>query len=490
MKHSARWLGYCLAISGGVLWAVAGACGQALFRNNTVTAGWLVPIRLILAGLLFLLLARITPGPVLFAVWKDPRAMGRLLVCAVFGVAASQYTFYGAIELANVAFSTVMCYICPIFILLYTILRERRRPRLYEAAGVVLVVVGVFACATHFDLTRLSVSPVALVMGLLCALSAAMNTLMPLPLNEKYGIFPIMGWGMLLGGGVMVLMFRPWTIQPIVNAQLIGSMAVIIIGGTVLAFSFYMRGIQLVGPVAAVVLSAAEPLTAVVLSVLVLKDSFTPSDYLGFCLILLTIPVISIGQQKELKETVEAPSEKEDKIMIRLAGINDLDAIDAIYQDIHDGEEAGRTTIGWIRSIYPTRATAEASIRAGDMFVMEEDGTIVAAARINQEQVPEYADAAWADQAPPEQVMVLHTLVVSPRYAGKGYGTRFVAWYEDYARSHGCPFLRMDTNERNKAARALYARLGYREPDIVDCEFNGIPGVRLVCLEKNLGTTE
>ena len=45
---------------------------------------------------------------------------------------------------------------------------------------------------------------------------------------------------------------------------------------------------------------------------------------------------------------------------------------------------------------------------------------------------------------------------------------------------------RMDTNERNQAARALYARLGYSEPSIVDCVFNGIPGVRLVCLEKTL----
>lgn len=299
-------LGYGLAISGGVLWAVAGACGQALFRNNTVTAGWLVPIRLVLAGLLFLLLARLTMGPVLGQVWRDRRALGLLLVYALCGVATSQYTFYGAIQLANVAFSTVMCYICPIFILLFTILRERRRPRFYEAAGVVLVVVGVFACATHFDLTRLSVSPAALVMGLLCAVSSAVNTLLPLSLMKKFGLLPTMGWGMLLGGGVMTALFRPWTVPGIVNSQLIGFMAVIILGGTVLAFSAYMRGVQLVGPVAGVVLSAVEPLTAVVLSVLVLKDSFTPADYFGFALILLTIPVISIGQQRETKQTAAA----------------------------------------------------------------------------------------------------------------------------------------------------------------------------------------
>lgn len=302
--HS-RQLGYVLAISGGVLWAVAGACGQALFRNNTVTAAWVVPIRLILSGFLFLLLARFTLGKAVWAVWRDPKAVVRLLLFAVCGFATSQYTFYACIELANVAFSTVMCYICPIFILLYTILRERRAPRFYEIAGVVLVVVGVLACATHFDLTQLSVSTAALVMGLLCAVSSAVNSILPIPLMDRYGMLPTLGWGMLLGGTVMSLLFRPWTIPATVNGHLIGFMAIIIIGGTLLAFTSYMRGIQLVGPVPAVVLSAVEPLVAVVLSVAVLKVFFTPYDFLGFLLILLTIPVISIGQQRELKEAVE-----------------------------------------------------------------------------------------------------------------------------------------------------------------------------------------
>ena len=300
-----RQLGYVLAISGGVLWAVAGACGQALFRNNTVTAACVVPIRLILSGFLFLLLARFFQGKAVWSVWKDPKTVVRLLLFAVFGFATSQYTFYACIELANVAFSTVMCYICPIFILLFTIFRERRPPRFYEIAGVVLVIVGVLACATHFDLTQLSVSPAALVMGLLCAVSSAVNSILPIPLMDRYGMLPTLGWGMLLGGTVMSLLFRPWTIQAIVNGQLIGFMSIIIFGGTLMAFTFYMRGIQLVGPVPAVVLSAVEPLVAVVLSVAVLKVSFTSYDFLGFLLILLTIPVISIGQHRELKQAVE-----------------------------------------------------------------------------------------------------------------------------------------------------------------------------------------
>ena len=82
--------------------------------------------------------------------------------------------------------------------------------------------------------------------------------------------------------------------------------------------------------------------------------------------------------------------------------------------------------------------------------------------------------------------MVLHTLVVRPDLAGRGYGRQFVAFYEQYARERGCPCLRLDTNERNAAARRLYAKLGYREAGIIPCVFNGIGGVNLVCLEKKV----
>ena len=73
-----------------------------------------------------------------------------------------------------------------------------------------------------------------------------------------------------------------------------------------------------------------------------------------------------------------------------------------------------------------------------------------------------------------------------PPGQGRGYGSRFVDFYESYALEHGCRYLRMDTNERNASARALYRNLGYREVSIVPCAFNGIPGVQLVCLEKTL----
>lgn len=172
--------------------------------------------------------------------------------------------------------------------------------------------------------------------------------------------------------------------------------------------------------------------------------------------------------------------------MFREADRHDLEAIVNIYDAIHTQEEAGLVTTGWLRQIYPTSATAERSIDAGDMFVFEEEGAVVACGRINHFQDECYEDGAWEYPAEPEQVMVLHTLVVAPNLSRKQYGTKFLKFYESYALGHGCPYLRLDTNARNVNARAFYKKHGYREVGIVPCEFNGIPGVQLVLLEKKL----
>ena len=172
--------------------------------------------------------------------------------------------------------------------------------------------------------------------------------------------------------------------------------------------------------------------------------------------------------------------------MIRKAEIRDLGAVDSLYREIHDAEAAGLITTGWIREIYPIRATAEAALARGDLFVVEDDGQILGSGIINQLQVDVYEGAPWKHQVPDNRVCVLHTLVISPAARGKGYGREFIRFYEDYALQHGCTELRIDTNERNLAARAMYSKYGYQEIGIVPTVFNGIPGVNLVLLEKQI----
>ncbi len=173
--------------------------------------------------------------------------------------------------------------------------------------------------------------------------------------------------------------------------------------------------------------------------------------------------------------------------MIRKAEPSDIPAIAAIYDAIHDAEEAGRMSIGWARGVYPTADTAREAVDAGEMFVLEDGGQVTASARINRCQMPAYSDVDWKYTAADDRVMVLHTLTVDPARSGRGYARAFLSYYEEYARACGCPALRIDTNARNAVARAMYARHGYIESGVIPCEFNGIPDVPLVCMEKWIG---
>lgn len=173
-------------------------------------------------------------------------------------------------------------------------------------------------------------------------------------------------------------------------------------------------------------------------------------------------------------------------MQIRKATDKDIKDVCIMYSFTHTAEECGLINTGWKRDVYPTQKTAKEALKRGDLFVGEKDGRVVASAIINQIQVDVYDGAPWKYKATNDEVMVLHTLVVSPDLRGNGFGKSFVKYYEEYAKENGAKYLRMDTNEKNKRAREFYKTLGYEEIGVVPCEFNGIKDVNLVLIEKKL----
>ena len=170
----------------------------------------------------------------------------------------------------------------------------------------------------------------------------------------------------------------------------------------------------------------------------------------------------------------------------RQAVSTDLTAIEAIYDRVLTRKEAGQEHIGWVRGLYPTRATASQSLQRQDLYVMESEGQILAVATINQIQADVYSTAPWRYMAPDHKVLVLHTLVVDPNSIRNGLGRQFVTFYEDMGRQLGCTCLRLDTNVENSNARAFYNALGYEELCTRPCTFPGITGLTWILMEKKL----
>ena len=175
---------------------------------------------------------------------------------------------------------------------------------LYELAAVLLVALGAFSCATQFKLGALHIAPLALIWGLLSAVAFAFYTITPQKLIQEYSLLPIVGWGMILGGIVLALLCRPWTVAVTVNAHLFIMLAGVIFLGTICSFCFYQAGVSIVGGLAGSILSAAEPVTSVMISTLLLHVLFTSFDLAGFVMILTAIPLIAVGEHWSEKQVV------------------------------------------------------------------------------------------------------------------------------------------------------------------------------------------
>ena len=108
----------------------------------------------------------------------------------------------------------------------------------------------------------------------------------------------IIGWGMVIGGITLTLLFRPWTITVTVNPSLYLNMAIVILFGTVFSFCFYQAGVSIVGSITGSILSSVEPVASMIISVLFLQVPLTLLDFAGFILILASIPIIALGDKK------------------------------------------------------------------------------------------------------------------------------------------------------------------------------------------------
>lgn len=299
MKKSSAASGIILSLAGGIFWGFSGSCGQYLFTYHNVSSEWLVPIRMILTGIILLSVCAVRNKSRIFDVWKSKSNALRMAAFTVFGLILCQYAYFTAIEHSNAGTATVLQYLSPAMILVFTCLKNKKSPVFTEVIAIILAVGGTFLIATGGNLSSFKITPTALIWGLLAAVFLVCYSLIPAKLLEISDTPTVLGWGMLAGGIVIMLIFRPWEIMPVISLPLIGAVSGIVILGTVLAYSFYLEGIRLIGAAKASIISSIEPVAATVISAVWLGTEFTFTDIIGFIMIISTVFIISLFNKKE-----------------------------------------------------------------------------------------------------------------------------------------------------------------------------------------------
>ncbi|MBQ3046143.1 MAG: EamA family transporter [Clostridia bacterium] len=297
MKRSKTAAGIFLTLISGIFWGFSGSCGQYLFTNHAVNSQWLVAVRILLSGVILLVFSAIKHKREVFAVFRSKKNFARLAAFTVFGLIMCQYAYFRAIELSNAGTATVLQYLSPAMILVFLCIKNKKPPVFREAAAIILAIGGTFIIATGGDAGNLSISPEALIWGLLAAVFLVCYSLIPVPLLEVTDTSSVLGWGMTAGGIVLLPIFRPWENMPQINFSFVAALFGVILVGTVLAYSFFLKGIHLIGATKASIISSIEPVAATVISAVWLGTDFTFTDIIGFAMIISTILIISIKKE-------------------------------------------------------------------------------------------------------------------------------------------------------------------------------------------------
>lgn len=160
------------------------------------------------------ILLRVTSAAILFALIHyfylkekvEPRDYLMLAVCSLFGVAANMLMFFKGLSLTTPVNSSVLMLFTPVFVLVFSIVINKRPARFTTVAGILLAAAGGFLLISKggFALGGDTLTGDLYTIG--NAISYGLYLVLVVPLLKKYHPFTVSFWNFAFGW-VMVLPF-------------------------------------------------------------------------------------------------------------------------------------------------------------------------------------------------------------------------------------------------------------------------------------------
>lgn len=298
IQKKQREKGFLAAFSAGLLWGASTPVAQFLFEQKEITSEWLVPYRLVLAGVLLLVYAVLFLKQNPKEMWTKKNDCIRLIVFSIFGMMGMQFTLFSAIQEMNAGTATIFQYLNPAMLIVYFAVIYRTMPKGKEIAAVICALSGIFLVATHGNIHELSISPWGVVIGLLAALTTCFYGVLPVPLLKKFPAEMVCAWSMIIGGLVLTAVTRPWRVSVKMDWEVVTAFGAIIIFGTIIPFCMYLAALKRIGSVYTGLLSSVEPVAATALAAMFLGTKFYPIDVVGFALVLATMFILNLKSKK------------------------------------------------------------------------------------------------------------------------------------------------------------------------------------------------
>jgi len=307
--------GYLYIASAAFLWGVAATAGRAAFTGRLLPHGESIrPIDpLILsqtrATFSFLLLACVL---ILARGWRRLRLpvgdVGRMFLLGIFGVAASNYCYYLAVQRTNVATAIILQYTAPVWVLLYAVVRGLQRPSLPRVGAVLLALSGIALVIGILHPGGLRLDAAGVMAAILAAFSFAFYNIGAHDVLERYDHWTVLLYVIGVASLFWLVLNPP---SKIIAAHYSGLQWLFLLGFSLISvlgpFACYFAGLQYLEPTRAIVVSCLEPVFSIVIAAIALGEVLRPVQSVGILLVLLSIVVVQMpdGKSRQVLPAVE-----------------------------------------------------------------------------------------------------------------------------------------------------------------------------------------
>lgn len=284
---------YLLVLFAAILWGTTGTAQT--FLPQTAQPLTIGASRLAIGGFSLLIIMLIMKK-ISFVTWP-----WKLTIIAAICMALFQPLFFTSVRVTGIAIGTVVAIgSAPIFSGLIEWLFFKLKP---SRAWIMATALSVIGCALLFlNKDALTVNPVGVTLSLFAGFVFAIYTIVSKFLLAKVEAIPAVAMTFSISAFMLMpflfIFDSSWVVEP----KNIGTILYLGIMTTSAAYILYLFGLKKVPSSSAVTLSLGEPLTAAVLSVVIVGEVLSPISWLGVILLLGGIIVLTFSGRKRTKQ--------------------------------------------------------------------------------------------------------------------------------------------------------------------------------------------
>ena len=274
---------------GAILWGTTGTAQT--FMPQTIHPLAVGASRLAIGGFSLLVILLIM-RKIDFRNWPWKSTLYAAISMAIF-----QYLFFSSVRLTGVAIGTVVTIgSAPVFSGIIEWLLVKRRPTRVWIMATALAIIG---CALLFlNKDGIVVNPVGIAMSLGAGLLFAFYTLVNKDVLDKVDPVPAVAVIFSMSAIMLMPFLFLFETEGLMTGRGISVVLYLGIVTTSVAYILFSAGLKRIPSSSAVTLSLAEPLTAAILSVIVVGERLTGTSWMGIAMLLGGILVLTLSGRK------------------------------------------------------------------------------------------------------------------------------------------------------------------------------------------------